>query len=274
MPLLLAWLLWAGRREAGLRRAAGRAALVALGCGLVLLPWTLHHAARHGRLVVVSSVGPYNLLVGSDPSAHFVDKDDHWNARWGHLPEGGYAQGPALQVSWLRIVSRPGGFLAKSLWEAGHLWTLDSFPLRHLRNGWYGDAAAAWLPGAVVLCVAFTALLYAGGVLGLLAAPASSLRSVGLLALLHATLLFGVTFSLSRYAVPMRPLLALGAAWLAWHPRGPARWLRRDGRLDARRAVLAAGVVLLLGFAWWNDLPLLWDMLAHGGRDHRFRWLE
>ena len=42
------------------------------------------------------------------------------------------------------------------------------------------------------------------------------LRSLVALALLHATLVFALTYSLSRYAVPLRPLLAWSLCMSHW----------------------------------------------------------
>jgi len=269
VPFLLAAAAWRARATQTWRRGALAALALAVGLGCALLPWSAHQWQRRGELVLVSTNGPYNLLVGTDPTALFVDKDDHWSSSWGYLADRRYEQGPALRVAWLRIASRPLLFLRKSLWEAAHLFTLDSFVLRHLRNGWYGEQARAWLPTAVLATGAFSALLTALGFIGLVLMPPSAFRSAAGLALLHALLLFGATFSLSRFAVPLRPLLAVGAAWLA---------LQR-GSLDARRIgrghrlLLAAGLGLL-AFSWWSDGPLLWDMLAHGGRHHPFTWLD
>ena len=271
LPFLLGWAAWRAHRTRRLRRLAACAALLVTACAAVVLPWSAWQLGTRGRLVVVSSTGPFNLLVGTHPASAFVDKDDHWGSDWGQLPGGGYDAGTALRIGWLRIVWHPLHFARKALWEAAHLWTLDSFVLRHLRNGWYVDPLPpGLLPAAVGVTATFSAGLMLAGLLGLLGQPASPFRSVAGLAVLHSLLLFGVTFSLSRYAVPLRPLLAVGAAWCATHP---TRLRPALAGSRARRA-LAVGVLALLAFAWWNDVPLLWDMLAHGGRAFRFRWLD
>jgi 4-amino-4-deoxy-L-arabinose transferase-like glycosyltransferase len=268
LPFLLPWIGWRARR---VRRLAVAGTLLLAASAAVVLPWSAWQLASRSRLVVVSSTGPFNLLVGTEPTAAFVAKDDHWKSRWGQLPGGGYDPQTALRIGWLRIVSHPLRFAHKAVWEAAHLWTLDSFVLRHLRNGWYADPLpAGLLPAAVVATGAFSAGLMLMGLLGLLAQPASPLRSVAGLAILHSLLLFGLTYSLSRYALPLRPLLACGAAWCATHPGA----LRPALAASPARRWLAAAALALLGLAWWNDVPLLWDMLAHGGQAFRFSWLD
>jgi 4-amino-4-deoxy-L-arabinose transferase-like glycosyltransferase len=267
LPFLFAWLGWRERSARALRAGL----LLAAGFAAVVLPDTLHHLASQGRFRLISSTGSFNLLVGTAPSAAFVDKDDHWQAGWGQLPGGGYEEGAALRIAWLRASSQPLHFLRKCLWEAAHLWTLDSFVLRHLRNGWYGDDLPPWLlPAAVLGTGLFSALLLLAGWLGWVALPPSPFRGLAGLTLLYAVLLFGATFSLSRYAVPFRPLLAVSAAWLLRQPEAlPASLRARRGA-----ALLAAAGLALLAASWWNDAPLLWDMLRSGGAGHRFRWLE
>ena len=113
----------------------------------------------------------------------------------------------------------------------------------------------------------FTALLFAGGGIGLVAQPASPFRSFTGLMLIHAVLIFGLTYSLSRYATPLRPFLAVAVAWLATHRLGETAKHLVD-RLP--RAAAAALVVLFLLNSWSRDLPLLVDMVVDHGVHYRF----
>jgi hypothetical protein len=240
-----------------------------------VLPWSARNAKVHGAFVLVDTNGPYNFLVGTEPSAFQVDKDDRWNPYWATHGKARYAvaverapgqvQRVAIKRAWRRIAQAPGHFMRKSLWEASHLFTLDNFVLRHLRNGWYGGASPPGLSAMLTLvCAGFSALLLAAGGVALVALPASPFRGFSALVVLHATLLFGLTYSLSRYAVPLRPLLAIAAAWLLLNPQA-AR-----SRIRGARAWLCAGILLWLAASWWRDLPLLADMLVSGGAQHRF----
>jgi hypothetical protein len=159
-------------------------------------------------------------------------------------------------------------FLRKSVWEAGHLWTLDSFLLRHLRNEWYGPSVPGWVtPITAVVAAMFSAALLSGGLIALVVLPASRFRSFARLTIVHATVLFGLTFSLSRYAAPLRPFLAVAAAALAvslWRGRPSVEITR--GR--------AAVIVLILGAllcVWGRDVPLLRSMVADDAEQFRFR---
>jgi hypothetical protein len=62
----------------------------------------------------------------------------------------------------------------------------------------------------------------------------------------------------------------VAAAWLACHGTDAARGLRtRRGA-----AALAALIAVALLVSWSRDLPLLADMVRHGGAAHRFTTLR
>lgn len=277
-PLLVLWAWW-GRD--GSRSWLRGAALLALGWSLVVLPWSGRNLLVTGDFFLVDTNGAYNLLVGADPRAQFVDKDDTWNDSWGSLDGEAYvraaarapgeSQRRALALAGARIAADPVRFAGKSLWEAAHLLTLDDFVARHLRNGWYGTGAPAWLtPAYAVGAALFTALLLLAGGVGLTAQPPSPFRRLTALALIHALLVFGLFYSLSRYAVPLRPLLAVAAAWLATH----ASAARAELGVRPGRGAAAALLVLALLLCWSRDLPLLTDMVRSGGASHRFTQLR
>lgn len=262
--------------------ARGLVRTVAFGAAALLLiaPWTARNVRVTGTFVLIDSNGPFNLLVGAEPGSRLVDKDDLWSERFGAVDGEAYtklelsdtrrAQTRAVATAWAYISGDPTGFLAKSVWEAAHLWTLDSFLLRHLRNGWYRISVPSWAIAAVtIVSVAFSAMLCLTGVAGLVLSSGTVLARLGLLLLIHSTLLFGATYALSRYAVPLRPVLALGAASLltialrdGW--RVAARW--------QRATVLAAWVFLTV--SWIRDVPLLSDMVSHRGASHRFTYMR
>jgi 4-amino-4-deoxy-L-arabinose transferase-like glycosyltransferase len=278
LPLLLPWAwLQAARGRAERRRMLAAFGVLTVATCCVVLPWSFRNLRVWGDAFFVDTNGPYNLLVGTEPGAHQVDKDDRWSPTWAAIGnmhymvaverDPGMVQRVALARAEQRIRAHPSRFLSKSAWEAAHLFTLDNFVLRHLRNDWYGVASPRPLVAALtVLCVVWTALLYAGGGLGLAAQPASPFRGFALLAIGHAVVLYGITYSLSRYAVPLRPLLAVAVGWAATHPGEVRARLAGDRRVAVVVGVLAAWLLL----AWARDLPLLADMLATGGKGFLF----
>jgi 4-amino-4-deoxy-L-arabinose transferase-like glycosyltransferase len=284
LPFLLLWGALQMRRERiPVGATLSRLAVLFLAAGLVILPWTLRNIRTTGDFVLIDSNGPFNILVGAQPESRFVDKDDVWSWRYGRVADESYvelvarepgrAQSLAMDGAMEHIRSDPGGFLAKSWWEAGHLWTLDSFLLRHLRNRWYG-AVPGWLaPLVTVWATAWFALIVLAGFSGLALLPPSPYRGLLLLLLLQFTLLFAATYALSRYAVPLHALLAVPAGFLLADFRGAIARIR-SGLVPAHRLILLGLVIAAIGLAWVRDLPLLRDMVTNGGSHHRFRMEE
>jgi hypothetical protein len=256
--------------------------MLTIACCAVVLPWTVRNYAVSGTFILVDTNGAFNFLVGTQPEAAFVDKDDVWSERFGRvagqryeefvLNEPGRAQDLALAAARGNVANNPGQFVVKSFWEAGHLWTLDSFLLRHLRNGWYGPLARQWLlPVAALGASIFFAFLVLSGLAGLATTRSSPLRSLSLILLLHSTLLFGLTYSLSRYALPLHALLALFAGAALADLRA-ARLQMVTQRNRVGRSLMVVCALLLIGSAWVRDMPLLADMITNRGAQHRFRY--
>lgn len=284
VPCFGIWLLWNAWRDRaadGLRlaRPVQQTIILGLTCLLVILPWTARNQNVAGTFILIDSNGPFNFLVGSQPEARFVDKDDVWSSRYGRvdgepyteliLTDAARAQTGAMAQARANIAADPAGFLAKCLWEAGHLWTLDSFLLRHLRNRWYGKGLPEWVtPLVTVVSAGGYALLVLAGLAGLFLDTRPLLARLALLLVGQTVLLFGATYALSRYSLTLHPLLAFGAATLlAGSMPVAARW--RAAARPARAALVL--LLVLVGSGWVRDLPLLEDMLLRQGAGHRFR---
>ena len=277
-PLALWALLQARRDRKAWRLWVIRYATLAGACALVILPWTARNARATGAFVLIDTNGPFNFLVGTQPEAAFVDKDDVWSGRFG-LVEGepyeraanrdpAHTQAIAMATARQNIEADPGRFVRKSLWEAGHLWSLDSFLLRHLRNGWYGNVPRWAIAIATVASTGFFIILVVAGFAGLAASPPGSYRGLALLLLASFTALFGLTYSLSRYALPMHALLTVPAAAAILAPSPTLAALTRGAARHRRVAFWAA--LLALALVWLGNLPKLADMVAHGGAHYQF----
>jgi 4-amino-4-deoxy-L-arabinose transferase-like glycosyltransferase len=285
-PLLLPWAILQARRTNGSRGTWGAlavrfAVLTAATCAAVL-PWTARNYRLSGAFILVDTNGAFNFLVGTQPDAAFVDKDDLWSERFGRVENQRYeelvlreparAQDLAMTAAKANIAEHSGLFVRKSFWEATHLWTLDSFLLRHLRNGWYGGPARRLgLPMIAPLSALFFIVLVLAGFLGLAAARPAPLRGLSLLLIVHSTLLFGLTYALSRYALPLHAVLAIFAGYALSNLRSTWQNFRTSPHRRRRELALILAV-LGLTFAWVRDLPLFSDMIAHGGAAHRFRY--
>ena len=186
--------------------------------------------------------------------------------------DAGGAQQLAIRTAWQNIDRDPLRYLGGSLWQAWTLWTLDNFNLRHLRMKKYPNASGGWIAAITMVMAGTTTLLFALGALGLVAMPPTPLRGFIALALIHTTVLYGLLFSLSRYSAPMRPLLALSAAFLLTQPALARR--RLLGRDAIGRRWLAGALAAFLLTCWARDLPLLSNMVTDAGVDYRVRNLR
>jgi len=278
-PIVVAWMFWRTTRDQ-YKTTAAAMGLYALGAFLVVLPWSFRNLQETGDFVLVDTNGAYNMLIGTDPHAMFLDKDDTWSPHWAKLDENsygevsqrdpGYAQRRAMRLSIGYVFQNPIRYLGACFFEGAHLWTLDSFPLRHLRNGWYGPHSPPWaLPLLSISSAILGMWILAAGALGLLILPAGSLRGMLAIFLLHSVAIHTLLFSLSRFQVPLRPMLAIGAAWLFFHRRELWTALWRSGR-PTRRGWVAAAILACFVVVWILEVPLFWDMITNGGAEHRF----
>ena len=270
------------RRGGAWRLALWRGGLLCGSCALLVAPWTVRNAVTQHAFIVVDSNGPYNFLTGTQPEAAFVNKDNFWSWRYGAVDGRPYkqriledpagAQRAALRAAWENLRARPWLFVRKSVWEAARLWTLDSFLLRHLRNRMFGPGQPAWLaPSLTVLSCGFTALLTLAAAFGLACGDKAPLRGLTLLMIAHATLLFALTYALSRYRLPLHAFLAIFAAAFLAAPA--ANWRRLRERAARRRRMCGlAGALIALLTAWSLDGPLLRDMLTNQGARYPFRY--
>jgi 4-amino-4-deoxy-L-arabinose transferase-like glycosyltransferase len=282
LPLILLWtLLQAHRDGRAWSRWSARYGVLVATCFVVILPWTVRNMRATGDFVLIDTNGPFNILVGTQPDAAFVEKDDMWTDHFGLLPDGFYAstanahpaaaQAEALAIARQNVADDPSRYVLKSLWEAGHLWTADSFLLRHLRNSWFGPVPQWLIAGVTIVSVGFFVTLVLAGVAGLATTPVGPYRGLALLLLIHSTVFFGLVFSLSRYLLPLHPVLAIpgGATLVALRPT-----LRELTHGALRRRVLFWSVFVALVGVWISGLPKLVDMVTTGGSHYPYHRSE
>ena len=280
LPVLLVWLWWEQRRQREcFARAMTSCALILAGCAVVILPWSIRNLHATGAFVLVDTNGPFNFLVRTERSACCVDKDDLRDRGWGMIDGLPYrdvaaehparVQHRAVRIALQNIIDDPLRFVRKAIWEAGHLWTLDSFALRHRRNGWYERPISQGVVTTItIVSTLYSIFILSFGLVGCVGLSRCRLQSFSALILLHATVMGGLVYTLSRYAVPLRPFLSMLAAWVVTRQgRGGDV---QGGSIDWRRWALAGVVLVGLVSVWARDLPLLFDMVTSGGSGHQF----
>ena len=278
-PLLLLVALSAG----GVREGLWRASLLALAVAVAVTPWTLRNFEVYGRFVPMASTLGENLHAGVN--ARYKNYDVQVLGRRGHragrlgdtLPEDlGRTCFTRLErdgepvPNWERAdelantpdrlrenvrrglafaAEHPGWLVRSRIKKLADLVAPTSFFVRHQALGRYdgstlgGRARAPLVAWALVCPLLVLPLGWLGLTLALRAGPGRWLIA-SVLAYFTAT---GLLVAMSRFRVPMEPLLiVLAAGFLAG----------RSPRSSSALARAAAAIGLAaLAFLWWVDLP-------------------
>ena len=248
LPLLSLWLVFVHRER--LRTALAAAAIVPAVALLVILPWTLRNTLLHGGFVLIETNGPYNLWRGNGPAA-FEDRCSpevaHYPAPFDCIPVWpvenrtawmliddarralGKQQPSDLEVvryaqaaAWAEIRAHPETFVRRIVPRLVDFWNPTSFLVRHLQVGAYGPVSPA-----LAFALSWAAMLAYLAAAGLALAGAWTARRNPHTALVVLLVLFysgisAVSFGLTRFRLPLEPLLLLlaGAALATrWPPR-------------------------------------------------------
>lgn len=260
-PLLVAWLWLLADGPSGLprrpfapwRRPIGRGAIVLVVALGAIAPWSWRNYRLHEGLVLIDTNAPYNLWRGNAPGALSV-RDfpgiPHYSWPFESLPlhpvasldgraliesfrlEEPYAEPTDLAIAryanraaWRAIRAEPGRALANAGTKLIDMWNPTSFLLRHFELGAYGpvpELVRWFVSGAAVLGYGAVCLLALVGVV-----RARSDRRVWLILLfvVYFTSVSALAFGLTRFRLPLMPLLMLLAAIPLARPtaRGVAR---------------------------------------------------
>lgn len=240
-------------RERHWQRFALSMFVVAISCLLTLLPW-FRHTTRVSGGVMLDSTSTFNMLAGANPRAqkrlHLPDGDWLRQTYFGGTRTEADRSRRAFQEAWKWIRENPAQWLALVPEKIGYLYGLEG-----REHAWaYGNAVFG--PRGRPTIGLWTALLLASfpplavfAILGLsrpglLSHPTGVQIAVFVAA---TTAMHAVSFSETRYHLPLVPLLAILAV------RGAAG----APPLSPTRRVAAAAVVAGLAWVWWGQLPEL-----------------
>lgn len=272
----LATVLLAVLAAGGFRSAAawGRAALLGLAAGAIVVPWTVRQTRDDGPFALISRTGWMNLYVGNAPIQ--AQARDPWAQGVGRALYRSYRSlgttaeerdAAAREIALEAILDRLPWWPFEKMGETlPRLLTPNSVPTGRLLGregdrGWAGNWAYRTRVDGTPLeglrdVVAYGSVLAWGAVLlggsaGLTLAgrrPGAALLALFIAAHVIPVL---VTFAAARFRLPFVPVLGIGASWLA--VRGGAAWQEapRSRRILAAFAVTA----VLVGFLWrWNTV--------------------
>ncbi len=269
LPIFIVGLLWTRWRQRG---AWGQAAALALGATLTVAPYSVYATQKFDATVVSDrTLGQMMYLGNNDfPPLTFDYGNGQLSKRAfkryrdrGRLPCAGRkaalerdACQTAAGFEWIR--EHPTEFVRRMPQRAAQLMTPHSLLTRHLRWGrWKG--MPWWMDELIVLWgAASSGLVMIGGSLALMIRGRSHLAVVVGGILLYHVAAIAALAGLSRYRVPLEPLLMLYLALALDDPRGTWRLLR-ESRWRMLLAGLGMAVIVPLvlwhlpsGWSWWR----------------------
>jgi 4-amino-4-deoxy-L-arabinose transferase-like glycosyltransferase len=260
LPLAAGWVWWVGRAAVtagarpGARGGSAHALLPVLwllaGAVGVIAPWTARNIVAYGVSpggpVLIDTSSGYNLWLAAN-GVH--DAERLANELQG-IPGVLARQQHAMTQARDQIAADPGAFLAKSLKEAGDLWTINyTAEERQVRGYLAGRVPAAHLLALFALDDGLYGVIVLLALVGLAVARPDPLKAlIGLWTLVWVAIAF-VFFAVTRFRFPLvaclLPWVPLGWATLA-HRVGQRRLMRRRAGW-APLALLALGVIFLIG---------------------------
>lgn len=247
----------------GLRQAAARCALMALGTCLAIAPVTLHNKLASGRFALISHNGGLNFYIGNNPDSDATtairpgfdwERLDKMPMRAGVL-HAVDADRFYYQQALAYIRARPGHFLrqlGRKLRQVSHARELPRNVDVYAFRGYYrGLRPLVWRLGTFAFPAGLYVPLACGGML-------LALRRRDPRCLLPAwfVLVYGLSVALffvaARYRLVMVPALSLYAAAVldrrVWQQAFPAGGSRAHGLVGVALVVLVAGL--------WANTPL------------------
>jgi 4-amino-4-deoxy-L-arabinose transferase-like glycosyltransferase len=248
VPVLAFWLWlladgsrgWPRRPRAAPGPALARAAVVVGVALAAIAPWSVRSSLLHGGFVLIDTNGPYNLWRGNAPGAllaHTLPGVPRYSWPFESLPLHPVASldGRALvesfrrdrpytdptdlaiadyasDAAWAAIVADPPRAVRAAWIKLGDMWNPTSFVLRHFELGAYGDVPAAVRLGVSVAVVASYLAVCVLAAIGV--GTHHDDRRVWLVVALVTcfSAISMVAFGLTRFRLPLMPLLMLLAA--------------------------------------------------------------
>jgi 4-amino-4-deoxy-L-arabinose transferase-like glycosyltransferase len=248
--------------------------VVALGiaAAVVVAPWSIYASPRQGGFLVSDATAGHVLYLGNNdfPPLTF----DYGNGmltgalysrylRTGRMPCP-RDQPPVLssqcEVAQARIwaTQNEGEFVARVPLRLAQLVNPNSFFTRHLRWGYWQGLPWWAKEGLCVLIVAFGVAIQVGGAVGAWARARGAMAWVTLGTVLYTIAASAVSYGMTRFRVPIEPLLTVYLAMLIAEPRETLAALRADPERLAGAALTALGLMLLMAWFLPTGFPMFW----------------
>ncbi len=270
-PLIVLWLLFAGAASPG--RRVGSATLFVLGLVLAIAPWSLRNTERYGKFLLVSTNVGAVLAKGANPITpenhdlglggwstelreytrlHGPDYRDVIPMRPRYISEDIVEQNDVRTREGLAfLLDYPALTLRNARIRLQYLVNPTSFLIRHIREGYYGELPRWFSEPVIALTLLASMVVMAGFVFGVFVARNDPDKMLTLIVVVGSLAICALVAAVSRYRVPLVPLMAPYAAL--------ALTRVADVKREVRRApfwLLGAPVLVFLAVVWVMYLPL------------------
>ncbi len=229
--------IWAYLELRALRPAIRATLLLAAGCALVVLPWTIRNYLVYHELVLVDTNGGVSFFLGTIDDPNEQKMQDVWKAT---LPNSALRQQAALDLAMENIREDPWRYISRMRNKTVALWQLDT--RLFAGNAVPGIRLAQRSLGFNLLADAQYLTLMFAALLGVVLTRRRERNWALLLWPLYGTLLSAVSLGHPRLRLPLLVVPLIYAAGPFAHPR--AMWRRLRQTSWRARAALAGGLLL------------------------------
>ena len=240
---------------------------------MVIAPWTYRNYLVHKHFVLISTNMGSMFRTGNNFASLFIPVDDCWSNDFTDGPlflamKDEYKIDKRLLRAGLHFVKdNKLLFIKKCLWEAYHLFTLDSFALRHLRGRIYGNLSLSTIRAVTMVVVSSFIIVMLLGSLGFVSSRNDKNKWLFIMFIAYTILIHSVTVSMSRYRLPFMPFFIIYTSFALYNFKTILREVTRSSRL-----YIFLVCIIFLIISWYMSIPLIADMLATGGQHFHFNY--
>jgi 4-amino-4-deoxy-L-arabinose transferase-like glycosyltransferase len=251
VPLVALW-IWRSTEER--RQGVLRAAVVAVCCLVVTIPWAARNSLLHGRLTWVESALGYDLYMGYHPESSGTFQ---FGISLDLLPmlDDGERNAAGMEAFVEFVRSDPARVPYLMVRKAGYLWALDRRALTYFyASGFLGHLPPLLLGIVHVLACGPLIVLAPAAGWGLICGRMGRRKALLAMLVAYYTAVHMLILAEPRFHVPLLPIVAI----LATHACAEKPW--RESRPWQRW--LAAALVALLLLNWGLEIARDWDTLV------------
>lgn len=265
LPLFALAFVW---RRVAVGAAWGQAGLLFVCAALTVAPYSLYASNKFGERIITDRTVGQMLWLGNndfDPITFDWGNGTLSKHAWKRHTSEGRKHCGSISAGLERdhceadagkqwIKDHPEEFVARMPMRVAQLLNPHSFVTRHLRWGYWRGLPQAVDEGIILWNVSWSLAVLFGGVASLCARGRGARSVLVSLLLLYHVAAISVLAGLTRYRVPLEPLLMLYLAGALGNPRETLATLRAERwRIPVMLLMLAIGAPLVL---WY--LPAGW----------------